>query len=90
MWLPKSVIRKQIVAMWYLCHGRSAEENSWWTDLRISTIYDINHRLVDVITAHMEAANAAHRVGGDAVEREADEIALRCTVGVNSEGQRGV
>jgi hypothetical protein len=49
-------------------------------------VYDLYHRFVSIVAPHQETLNDALRVGGDGEEVEADEVAFRCRVTEDENG----
>ena len=91
MWLDRVPIRKQLAAIWMFCRGSTAEEVSESCKLDYqSSCLNIFRRWLDVIAFQQEKANYDVRVGGDGIECEADEVALRAVPGTDAEGNPGV
>ena len=65
------------------------EEVSIDLELHEETTRKMFNQFVDIIAEVMEVENEEFRFGGDAVECEADEIALRCSAGRRGR-ERGV
>ena len=87
MWLPKVPIRQQIICYFYFSRGLSVEETAVCTELNIDTIRPLHRIWVDVISEEMELENENFVFGGDMIECEADEIALRCIAGHRGQEQ---
>lgn len=90
-WLPKVPLRKQFGVLWLLCKGKSIEEASEFAEVDLgSSGLDIYRRFVSMVEKFMTSENDSIQIGGEKVQCEADEVALRCVAGKNDEGEDGV
>ena len=90
-WLPKVPLRKQFGCLWLLCQGKGIEEAAAAAEIDLgSSGMDIYRRFVDTVSHFMQIENDACQIGGEGVQCEADEVALRCVAGTNEEGEAGV
>ena len=88
-WLPRTPLRSQFVAVDLFAHGCSVELARKVTGITLDNLYFLFYIMIDLIAPWMEIQNDNERAGGDQVQCEADEIALRCVAGVNEEGVPG-
>ena len=89
-WLQKVPMRKQLAALWLYANGRTVDQVSEELSLDYaSSAMWLYRKYMDLVSDHQEIVNNRHTVGGDGVECEADEIALRCLAG-EKDGEQGV
>jgi hypothetical protein len=85
-WLPKVPIRKQLAGLWMFSFGHSPEAVSHLLGLELGgTVMHLFRTYIDTVAQLQETANSELRVGGDGVEVEADEVALRALPAVKDD-----